>query len=100
MKVVINRCYGGMGISRAAAEHMGIRYDGDDYGLKDHMILDDNIERHDPRLVKAVEDLGSEAASGKLAKLAIEELPDDVIYEIDNHDGMESIASYRYPEDL
>ena len=33
-------------------------------------------------------------------KHEIEELPDDVIYEIDNHDGMESIASYRYPEDL
>jgi hypothetical protein len=46
--------------------------------------------RHDPILVRVVEELGEEA-SGKMAKLHIVEIPDGVEYEIDDYDGMESI---------
>ena len=45
-----------------------------------------------PRLIQVVEELGCEAASGKLAKLAIVEIPDGVEWEIDEYDGIERIA--------
>ena len=47
--------------------------------------------RSDPLLIKVVEELGVEAASGKLAELAIVEIPDDVQYTIEDYDGRESV---------
>ena len=48
------------------------------------------IDRTDLALVKVVEDLGKEA-NGKHASLVVVEIPDDVKWEIDNYDGMETI---------
>lgn len=50
-----------------------------------------DYERHDPALVKVVEDMGNEA-SGQCAELAIVEIPDDIAYEIAEHDGYEHVA--------
>ncbi len=83
MRVVINVCFGGFGLSRAACEHMGVSWDG--YGHAGE------IERHDPRLIAAVEALGDEA-NGTFAKLRIVEIPDGVAYEIEEYDGKEHIA--------
>jgi len=49
-----------------------------------------DIKRNDPILVSVVESLG-EMANGKFAQLEIVEIPDDVEWEIDDYDGMESI---------
>jgi len=49
-----------------------------------------DIPRSDPDLVKVVEELGEEA-NGMCSKLKIVEIPDNVNYEIDEYDGMESI---------
>jgi hypothetical protein len=47
--------------------------------------------RTDVDLIKTIEELGSEKASGSCAKLRIVEIPDGVDWEIDEYDGIESI---------
>ena len=49
-----------------------------------------NVDRHDPVLVQVVEELGDKA-SGKYAKLAIEEVSG--AYRIDEYDGFESVMT-------
>lgn len=46
--------------------------------------------RHDPALVRVVEELGDDA-SGEFAKLAVRDLPDGASYRIDEYDGLESV---------
>ena len=83
MKVVINRCYGGFGLSKKAYEYLGLAWDG--YGYK----YNDN--RTDTKLVECVETLG-DIASGSLAELKVVEIPNDVEWYIDNYDGIEWVA--------
>ena len=87
-KVVINTCFGGFTISDSVMQKYGITevdYCGD-------------IDRSDPRLVKAVEELGNMAAydtdspytmSG--TNLKVVEIPDDVEFYIYDYDGAETI---------
>lgn len=81
MKVVINKCWGGFGLSKEAFEYLGLEWDG--FGCAE-------IERHNSKLVECVEKLGDKA-NGRFASLEVVEIPDDVEYEIDNYDGMETI---------
>jgi hypothetical protein len=83
MKVVLNKCYGGFGLSKEAFEFMGIPWDG--YGYAE-------VDRDDPKLVECVETLGSEKASGNLSNLAVVEIPDGISWDIDDYDGIESIS--------
>lgn len=111
MKVVINRCYGGFSLSRegvllgreisgdpkwGGANIIGDVYEGGKPVERDYGYVQHYLERHDPTLVKVVETLGGERASGELAELAVVEIPDVISYEIDEYDGIESIhESYR-----
>jgi hypothetical protein len=52
---------------------------------------DREVERTDPDLISVVEFLGSKAASGRYAKLKIEEIPDGTMYRVDTYDGCEEI---------
>lgn len=112
MKVVINKCFGGFSISRAAAEFMAARgnkraqkeleqcdlkKDGSKrkhstrfhgYGYVEGM--EGSYDRSDPDLVAAVETLG-EKANGAYAKLKVVEVDDRIDYEIVDYDGQESI---------
>lgn len=137
MKVVINRCYGGFGLSDEAYEKLiewGVpvqkyyeqkrdpetnRYldepknDGevifdrtltppeeDTHGFNDadHIRLMgrywetwiDRENRTHPLLIRVVEELGKKA-NGRHARLKVVEIPDDVEYEIDEYDGIETI---------
>lgn len=143
MKIVINKCYGGFGLSDAAedaligkCEHATLVEPIEYYGgpgsayyeaTKDRkgpndwresyerdlarfkeggssvcttrfhngkVICDDHRSdenRTCPELIKVVEALGEEAASGQLAELRIVEIPDGVEWEISEYDGVESI---------
>lgn len=94
MKIVINKCFGGFGLSKAVYKELGIKWDGYGYLSNDSLgIKDDNYYafRSDKRLVDAVEKVGEEKASGELAELRVVEIPDDVEWEIDEYDGIESI---------
>jgi hypothetical protein len=130
MKIVINKCYGGFGLSDAGmmryAKIKGITLYPEDasYGktyyrvptelrqpdlgegfyklsvderrkynevASEQTLYSREIERDDPALVQAVEELGEEA-NGDFAELAIVEIPDDVIWDIDEYDGKEWVA--------
>ncbi|MDY6834171.1 MAG: hypothetical protein SVY53_05150 [Chloroflexota bacterium] len=82
MKVVINRDYGGFGLSEKAYEELGLEWDGFGYEYF--------YDRSDPKLVAVVEKLGEEA-NGRFAKLKVVEIPDDVEWEISDYDGMEIV---------
>ncbi len=94
MKIIVNRCYGGIGFSKKVFNSLGIKWTGYGYirneelGIKDK---DDEIWRTNKRLIKAVESIGIKESSGELAELEIVEIPDGIQFEIDNYDGVETI---------
>jgi len=113
MKVAINRCFGGFGISDLAFEKLlnikGIAYekvvkeDSDIFGTSyyeagcvghdDHYIshYDFYEDRSDPDLIKVIEMFG-DAANGWAADIAIVEVPDYVEWYISEYDGLEHVA--------
>lgn len=111
MKIVINACFGGFGLSdaamRAYAELKGIRLYPEteakgfvsttywtvpaEQRKSDAFLYDRDIARNDPALVQVVETLGK-AANGSFAELRVVEIPDDVEWEISEYDGAEHVA--------
>lgn len=114
MKVAINRCFGGFGISNAAFEKLlerkGIAYEkipaefqlrGDEFdyyhagqvGKEDAYLSEYDFcdNRADPDLIAVLEEMGV-AAQGGFAEIAIVEVPDDVKWHIDEYDGLEHVA--------
>ena len=88
MKIVINRCYGGFGLSQQA-ELLLADLKGPHMDDIDPFYFDDNRDDHD--LVAVVEELG-EAANGQFSNLKVVEIPDGVQYTIEDYDGVEHIA--------
>lgn len=79
MKIVVNRCYGGFSLSHEAAKKLNL----------DSMWAE--VSRINPALVELVE-TDPAATSGKHAKLAVMEIPDEVTdWLIDEYDGFETI---------
>lgn len=109
MKIVINRCYGGFGLSDMAFEKLLNRkgilfeiedrngsnhyYDAGHLGDGKHFLYDREFvsDRSDADLVAVVEELGKES-NAYCALLAIANVPDDVDWYIEEHDGMEWVA--------
>ena len=56
-----------------------------------HYFYDRDVERKDKDLVRVVEELGEEA-NGRHAELAIVEVPDDVVWAVEEYDGLEWVA--------
>lgn len=80
MKICINTCFGGFGLSDEALQMLGFetRYPW--------------ISRTDSRLIEVVNTLG-EAANGYSARLAIVDIPDEATdWEIEEYDGSEGIV--------
>ena len=107
-RVVINRCFGGFGLSHEAilryAEIKGMNlivkegestflpyayYIGEE--ADENYFSDYMINRADPALVKVVEELG-EAANGWASELAVVEVTYDVKWHIAEYDGLEHVA--------
>lgn len=114
MKIAINRCFGGFGISNEAFEKLltrkGIAFDradakfklrsdlydyyhaghagSDDHYLSEYTFYED---RSDPDLIAVIEEMG-ESADSWAAELAIVDIPDGVEYTIEEYDGMEHVA--------
>jgi len=107
--IVINRAYGGFGLSREAVllylDLVGITYTLEDQEDRDTQtrlgskIMVNNkefferydIERNDPALVTTVRRLGKNAA-GEFAKLKIVEVPAGVEWYVEEYDGQEWVA--------
>ena len=115
MKVLVNKCFGGFGLSQEALERLV------DLGVPESVDTDDAPEgfyigrwsekslerrfslldgpfflpsreewRDHPLMIQVVEELGA-AANGRFAELEIVEIPDDVQWGIDDYDGIETI---------
>ena len=102
-KIVINRCFGGFGLSQEALREL--------QKLNDKLVVEHNSEvfpedslwlsedfhvpcphcRANLQLIEVVEKLGSRA-NGDYSKLYIVEIPDDVEYTIKDYDGQEWVA--------
>lgn len=78
VKIVINCCYGGFGLSERAKQKLGVEYDYD-------------LKRDDPKLVAVVEELGEESW-GTFARLKVVDIPDHVNWQIAEYDGKEWVA--------
>ena len=85
MKIVINKKFGGFGLSEVAFN----RYKNES-GNTDCK-YDGHINRADPILVSIVEEL-QEDSWGGFAELSVVEIPDGVDWEIEEYDGKEWIA--------
>lgn len=106
MKVVINKDFGGFGLSDEAFEDYlntkGIPFtkENNTFGFSFYestnedanMLFDQDIPRDDPVLVEVVERFGSERASGPYASLKIVDIPEDVDWYVAEYDGLEHIA--------
>ena len=86
-KVVYNGCYGGFGLSDEALALYRV-YSGWKEPMKPHA---DQIPRHDPALIRVVEELGSKA-NADYSNLVIEEIYGKV-YRITEENGYESIET-------
>jgi len=84
MKIVINICFGGFGLSSIGEIEYLNRSGVDVASVWD-------ISRTDPILVAMVEE-NSNLYSGSLSQLRVVEIPDDVDWEISDYDGREHIA--------
>lgn len=86
MKVVINRCYGGFGLSDGFIKAYP---QFEEYG---YSYYDDTDKRTDKDFISALESFGLEKADGYLSSLEIIELPNNITdWEIREYDGSESI---------
>jgi hypothetical protein len=101
MKVLINDCYGGYGISLEAEQlylqKKGISYEllEEKFGVGKYLINGEEtylqLRRDDQVLIEVFEEIGSERASGIHAELSISEIPDGADYSIHEYDGIEYI---------
>jgi hypothetical protein len=112
MKIVVNKCYGGFGLSDKACKRLielGIRHFESFEKLTEDSENPYIIDSHDslcgdyytnfnkekyrthPLLIQVIEELGEKEASSKLANLRILDIPDNIQYEIDDYDGIETI---------
>jgi hypothetical protein len=86
IKVVINKYFGGFGLSDEAEELYKERK-----GITDPNWWYNDILRDDPILVQIVEEMGDKA-DGKFAALKVVEVPDDADWYIEEYDGSEWVA--------
>ena len=86
MKVVINGCFGGFGLSDAALEEYKGRRD-----ITDPDFYYYDIPRDCPVLVSMVEEQGT-AINGAFSDLKVVEIHDDVNWYIGEYDGLEHVA--------
>jgi hypothetical protein len=86
IKVVINRDFGGFGLSDEAEALYKERK-----GITDPRWAYYDILRDDPILVQIVEEMGDKA-DGTFAALKVVEVPDDADWYIEEYDGSEWVA--------
>jgi len=80
MKIVINKCFGGFGLSDFALEKL----------TKNEWYYEDN--RTDAELIGILGQYPTEKINGRFAELEIVELPENCTdYYIDEYDGLETL---------
>jgi len=85
-KILINRSYGGFGISdETIQKYCSIK------NIDWHYSIKYDISRDDPVLIALIEEM-KEQANGKYSELKIVEIPDDMEWHIAEYDGLEWVA--------
>jgi len=87
-RIVINRCYGGFGLSNLAAK----RYRELAWIPEEELFWTYDIPRDSKILLQVIDELGVVKASGPHAELKVVEIPEGVKWHIADYDGMEHIA--------
>lgn len=96
MKIVINCWYGGFSVSDAVMEELNLPNSGNIWNHINNKTFDINsnnskqFRAHAP-LIKAIEKIGHPHCNGPCANLKIIEIPDNVNWEIQEYDGVETI---------
>ena len=91
-KVVVNRCFGGFNLSKAAISFMASKGHSEaKQWLKQKNVFSRHVNREDPLLIQAIEELGESECSGECSSLNIIEIPIDINYTIQEYDGKETI---------
>ena len=106
MKVVINRDFGGFGLSDKAVRRLfelkgwkcleketkySITFFYKDSIADENFFSERDLERNDSDLIKVIEELGIEA-NNPFSSLKIVEIPDDVKWHVSDYDGREHVA--------
>jgi hypothetical protein len=86
MKIVINSCHGGFGLSDKGVKEYKKRA-----GITDPNFYYWDIPRDCPHLVAMIEEQGT-AINGDYSSLKVVEIPDDVEWQIEEYDGLEWVA--------
>lgn len=81
MKIVINKAYGGFGLTDEMMKAVG-------YKPRSAADMGWNYDRTDPKLIGYLESIPENERHG----LKVVEIPDDVQWEIEEYDGMEWIS--------
>lgn len=82
MKIVLNRKYGGFGLSNSAKELLNIP--------TSEYVFD--YDRTDKELISIIEKYGSDYVSDRLAKLEVFNIPDKATdWKINEYDGVEEV---------
>jgi len=87
MKIVINPCFGGFGLSKEAFEEYKQKANITDPDFYYH-----DIDRTCPILIEMVESMMSDTINDSLSGLKVVEIPDDVEWQIEEYDGAEWVA--------
>lgn len=83
MKILINKCHGGLEFSSAAIDEFEKRTGS--------TLADTGNFRTNSTLIQIVEEMG-QRASDKYSKIVVIEIPDDVDWIIEEYDGNEWVA--------
>lgn len=104
--VAVNGCHGGFGLSKVAAQmyisavtgtaranHAVYISQNYDTGVDMVCLAYDNIERHDPKLIKVINNYGKRS-NGTYASLVIKQIPSYLVsyYSLHEYDGIESVC--------
>lgn len=81
MKILINKCYGGYGLSDEFYKHL----------IENKLVPEVDVARDNQVVVEAAINFGLKEASGHYADLSVTEIPDSVHYSIGEYDGQEWI---------
>ena len=78
MKIVLNKCYGGFGLSNKAKAMLKERGGW--------------FDQTDPNLIDVVEELGEEASTDYSNLKVVETIAEPTDWEVDEYDGFESLT--------
>ena len=85
MKILINSCYGGYGLSEDFVSHINKLTEGQLVNTQEL------YDRANPLIVEEAIKFGLDKASGTSADLTVQEIPDNCHYSVHEYDGMEYI---------